>query len=153
MLKGGGPLSLLRGWGAVLCRNIPQSVIKFTVFEQLQARVTDAHDSGEQRTVKSLACGAAAATTGACVTTPIDVIKTRIQTQGQTRSFPCEASQHIRLQALSSTGKKARKLIVYLHVCVCVCVCMCVCLCVCVCVCVCVAGVQGRWEARLTLFA
>eukprot|EP00873_Tetraselmis_striata_P018151 jgi/Tetstr1/438415/TSEL_002900.t1 len=82
MVQQGGPLALFRGWGAVLARNIPQSVIKFMVYEQLLAAATRPDDSADQRTAKSLVCGAAAAMTGACVTTPIDVVKTRIQAQG-----------------------------------------------------------------------
>ena len=36
---GGGVFGLYKGWTAVLCRNIPQSAIKFFVFEQLMRTV------------------------------------------------------------------------------------------------------------------
>uniref|UniRef100_A0A0E0K3A8 Uncharacterized protein n=1 Tax=Oryza punctata TaxID=4537 RepID=A0A0E0K3A8_ORYPU len=55
-LRKGGVTSLYAGWGAVLCRNIPHSVIK-------------------------LFCGGFAGSTAALFTTPFDVVKTRVQLQ------------------------------------------------------------------------
>uniref|UniRef100_A0A804NUB5 Mitochondrial substrate carrier family protein n=1 Tax=Zea mays TaxID=4577 RepID=A0A804NUB5_MAIZE len=55
-LKKGGIASLYTGWGAVLCRNIPHSIVK-------------------------LLCGGFAGSTAALCTTPFDVIKTRVQLQ------------------------------------------------------------------------
>ncbi|KAF7828272.1 Mitochondrial substrate carrier family protein B [Senna tora] len=56
IIRKGGFHSLYTGWGAVLCRNVPHSIVK-------------------------LACGGLAGSTAAFVTTPFDVIKTRLQTQ------------------------------------------------------------------------
>jgi hypothetical protein len=75
ILRSGGVPQLFRGWGAVLCRNIPQSVVKFLVYEQLMARSRE--DVGGVH--HSMVCGAAAASFAACVTNPVDVVKTRIQ--------------------------------------------------------------------------
>ncbi|KAL0329806.1 UNVERIFIED_CONTAM: protein MITOFERRINLIKE 1, chloroplastic [Sesamum radiatum] len=61
--KGGFP-SLYAGWGAVLCRNVPHSVIK-------------------------LVCGGLAGSMASLFTTPFDVVKTRLQTQipGSTTTY------------------------------------------------------------------
>ena len=89
ILRSGGVSSLFRGWGAVLCRNIPQSVVKFMVYEQLMAwsREGTSPSFGGRAAVDqgaevrhSMVCGAAAASIAACVTNPVDVVKTRIQT-------------------------------------------------------------------------
>eukprot|EP01018_Ginkgo_biloba_P034421 Gb_14414 [translate_table: standard] len=79
--KGGFPL-LYAGWGAVLCRNVPQSVIKFYTYEGLKHLALRKH-STETRlsTLQTLAFGGLAGSTAALFTTPFDVIKTRLQTQ------------------------------------------------------------------------
>ena len=86
------------GWGAVLCRNVPQSVIKFLTYEQLKALVIRRRrrqspgqhsnaaggiqgNSSNIGTTYRLLCGALSGCTGALFTTPFDVIKTRLQTQ------------------------------------------------------------------------
>ncbi|KAK6158194.1 hypothetical protein DH2020_005508 [Rehmannia glutinosa] len=56
VVQKGGVLSLYTGWGAVLCRNVPHSVIK-------------------------LVCGGLAGSMASLFTTPFDVVKTRLQTQ------------------------------------------------------------------------
>ncbi|KAM3226146.1 hypothetical protein ACQJBY_058680 [Aegilops geniculata] len=55
-LQRGGIASLYAGWGAVLCRNIPHSIVK-------------------------LICGGFAGSTAALFTNPFDVVKTRVQLQ------------------------------------------------------------------------
>ena len=46
---GGGVFGLYKGWTAVLCRNIPQSAIKFFVFEQLMRTVHRRAGAGAPR--------------------------------------------------------------------------------------------------------
>uniref|UniRef100_A0A0E0K3A5 Uncharacterized protein n=1 Tax=Oryza punctata TaxID=4537 RepID=A0A0E0K3A5_ORYPU len=81
-LRKGGVTSLYAGWGAVLCRNIPHSVIKFYTYESLKqfmlkSAPANAHlDSGQ-----TLFCGGFAGSTAALFTTPFDVVKTRVQLQ------------------------------------------------------------------------
>ena len=65
-------------------RNIPQSAIKFFVFEQLMRAAGGAlSSSGESPgTLPTLAIGGVAGSTAAMFTTPFDTIKTRLQTAG-----------------------------------------------------------------------
>eukprot|EP00271_Cylindrocystis_brebissonii_P011843 TRINITY_DN29810_c0_g1_i1.p1 TRINITY_DN29810_c0_g1~~TRINITY_DN29810_c0_g1_i1.p1 ORF type:complete len:477 (+),score=51.68 TRINITY_DN29810_c0_g1_i1:179-1609(+) len=74
--------SLYTGVGAVLCRNVPQSVIKFWAYEALKGWALKG--KGENARVApgtQLVIGGVAGSTAALFTTPFDVIKTRLQTQ------------------------------------------------------------------------
>eukprot|EP00850_Spirogloea_muscicola_P020232 SM000210S06746 [mRNA] locus=s210:128173:131311:+ [translate_table: standard] len=74
--------SLYSGWGAVLARNVPQSIIKFLTYEGLKSWVLkDRPQDQRLSTFQTLAIGGAAGSTAAFVTTPFDVIKTRLQAQ------------------------------------------------------------------------
>eukprot|EP00898_Chlorokybus_atmophyticus_P003776 jgi/Chlat1/439/Chrsp103S01018 len=79
ILKQEGLRGLYAGWGAVLCRNVPQSIIKFLTYEQLKKAV--AKDGTPPTTLQTLAIGGMAGSTAAFFTTPFDVAKTRLQTQ------------------------------------------------------------------------
>jgi hypothetical protein len=76
-----GVFGLYKGWTAVLCRNIPQSAIKFFVFEQLMRSAYNTCGRGSSP-LPTLAIGGIAGSTAAVFTTPFDTIKTRLQTQG-----------------------------------------------------------------------
>nr|POF24985.1 s-adenosylmethionine carrier 1, chloroplastic/mitochondrial [Quercus suber] len=78
----GGLRSLYAGWGAVLCRNVPHSVIKFYTYESLKGVMMSSMQSSAQlSTLQTLVCGGLAGSTAALFTTPFDVVKTRLQTQ------------------------------------------------------------------------
>ncbi|KDP25434.1 hypothetical protein JCGZ_20590 [Jatropha curcas] len=79
--KGGLP-SLYAGWGAVLCRNVPHSIIKFYTYESLKQLMLSSQNSDAQpNTLQTLVCGGLAGSTAALFTTPFDVVKTRLQIQ------------------------------------------------------------------------
>ncbi|KAK4435348.1 Mitoferrin [Sesamum alatum] len=79
--KGGFP-SLYAGWGAVLCRNVPHSVIKFYTYESLKPIMSPSIQSNAQTTtLVTLVCGGLAGSMASLFTTPFDVVKTRLQTQ------------------------------------------------------------------------
>ncbi|XVF52903.1 hypothetical protein PTKIN_Ptkin05aG0055700 [Pterospermum kingtungense] len=82
IIRKGGLPSLYTGWGAILCRNIPHSIIKFYTYESLkQVMLTSSLSSAQPNTLQTLVCGAVAGSTAALFTTPFDVVKTRLQTQ------------------------------------------------------------------------
>ncbi|KAK9147512.1 hypothetical protein Scep_006269 [Stephania cephalantha] len=81
LYKGGLP-SLYTGWTAVLCRNIPHSIIKFYTYEKLKQLIqSPAELNSPPNTFQTLLCGGLAGSTAALFTTPFDVVKTRLQTQ------------------------------------------------------------------------
>ncbi|XP_058732018.1 mitochondrial aspartate-glutamate transporter AGC1 isoform X2 [Vicia villosa] len=79
IIRNGGLYSLYAGWKAVLCRNIPHSMIKFYTYESLKQVMPSS--SIQSHTLQTLVCGGLAGSTAALFTTPFDVIKTRLQTQ------------------------------------------------------------------------
>ncbi|XP_068470861.1 mitochondrial aspartate-glutamate transporter AGC1 isoform X1 [Phaseolus vulgaris] len=77
---------LALSWRAVLCRNVPHSIIKFYTYESLKEVMPS---SVQPNTFQTLVCGGLAGSTAALFTTPFDVIKTRLQTQ-----IPGSANQY-----------------------------------------------------------
>ncbi|KAI4311750.1 hypothetical protein MLD38_036623 [Melastoma candidum] len=102
IIRNGGLRSLYAGWGAVLCRNIPHSIIKFYIYENLKMRMfSPLHSGVPLNTIQTLVCGGIAGSTAALFTTPFDVVKTRLQTQK-----PGTASRYNGvLQALLEIGR------------------------------------------------
>ncbi|KMZ72087.1 putative Mitochondrial carrier protein [Zostera marina] len=81
ILEKGGLRSLYAGWGAVLCRNVPHSAIKFYTYERLKLLLLPLQTETNPNTMQTLFCGGLAGTTAALFTTPFDVVKTRFQTE------------------------------------------------------------------------
>ncbi|XP_051137137.1 probable S-adenosylmethionine carrier 2, chloroplastic [Andrographis paniculata] len=102
VVQNGGVRSLYAGWGAVLCRNIPHSVIKFYTYESLKQIMMPSFQSNTQaNVVETLVCGGLAGSTASLFTTPFDVVKTRLQTQVPGSTSKC----HGVLATLSGIGK------------------------------------------------
>ncbi|KAI4315421.1 hypothetical protein L6164_028233 [Bauhinia variegata] len=89
IIRKDGFASLYAGWGAVLCRNIPHSIIKFYMYESLKQMMSSLPSSIRPNTLDTLVCGGLAGCTAALFTTPFDVIKTRLQTR-----IPGSLNQH-----------------------------------------------------------
>ncbi|KAI3781430.1 hypothetical protein L2E82_11445 [Cichorium intybus] len=70
IIRKGGFSSLYNGCGAVLCRNVPHSIIKFYTYESLKSMQANAHPT----TISMLLCGGLAGSTVVLFTTPFDVI-------------------------------------------------------------------------------
>jgi solute carrier family 25 S-adenosylmethionine transporter 26 len=84
--KEGVRRGLYAGYGSFLLRDLPFDAIEFVAYEQLRAgyrtlvrRQPNGAETG--------AIGAAAGVATAVLTTPLDVIKTRLMTQGATRQY------------------------------------------------------------------
>ncbi|KAK9103626.1 hypothetical protein Sjap_020880 [Stephania japonica] len=89
ILQKGGLPSLYAGWTAVLCRNIPHSIIKFYTYEKLKQLIqSPAELNSPPNTFQMLLCGGLAGSTAALFTTPFDVVKTRLQTQIHLQQIP-----------------------------------------------------------------
>ncbi|CAN8246458.1 unnamed protein product [Cochlearia groenlandica] len=106
IIQKGGLLSLYAGWNAVLCRNIPHSIIKFYVYENMKQIVLPSPgprgQASQPTTLQTLTCGGLAGSAAAFFTTPFDVVKTRLQTQ-----IPGTRNQHPNVyQTLQSIRKQ-----------------------------------------------
>ncbi|CAD6227929.1 unnamed protein product [Miscanthus lutarioriparius] len=81
ILRADGFLGLYAGYAATLLRNLPAGVLSYSSFEYLKAftlkrRAGDSLTPGE-----SVLCGALAGAISAALTTPLDVVKTRLMTR------------------------------------------------------------------------
>ncbi|XP_022958379.1 uncharacterized protein LOC111459622 isoform X1 [Cucurbita moschata] len=99
VVANGGLRGLYTGWGAVLCRNVPHSIIKFYTYESLKGLMKS---NAQQTTSQTLVCGGVAGSTAALFTTPFDVVKTRLQTQIPGSLSPYKSV----IQALYEISKK-----------------------------------------------
>ena len=80
------PLALWRGYGALTTRNLPFTALQFPIFERWRSALTkfDEHRRGQrpqhvwERGVTTAVSAGSAGAVSAVITTPIDVVKTRI---------------------------------------------------------------------------
>ncbi|CAO2834019.1 unnamed protein product [Amaranthus hypochondriacus] len=81
ILEKDGVLGLYAGYSATLLRNVPSGVLSFSSFEWLKAAVLSHSNKEKMTPLESVCCGALAGVISASLTTPLDVIKTRLMTQ------------------------------------------------------------------------
>ncbi|GAB2224381.1 hypothetical protein Drorol1_Dr00005137 [Drosera rotundifolia] len=77
-----GVMGLYKGYWATLLRNLPAGVLSYSSFEYLKAGVLARRNGKQLEPVESVCCGALAGAISASLTTPLDVVKTRLMTQG-----------------------------------------------------------------------
>lgn len=67
---------LYRGWGSTIMRDIPFTMIQFPLYEQLKKWLVKA--GADNELLKGALCGSVAGSISAALTTPLDVLKTRL---------------------------------------------------------------------------
>lgn len=80
VLKTQGPRGLYRGWGALAMRDLPFDIIEFPLYEWFKYKWAKMKGDKLAPWQGSL-CGSAAGGIAAGLTTPLDVVKTRLMTQ------------------------------------------------------------------------
>lgn len=105
-LQRGGITSLYAGWGAVLCRNIPHSIVKFYAYESLKQFLLNDSPANNAKldSGQTLFCGGFAGSTAALFTTPFDVVKTRVQLQALSPVRKYEGVRHALTQIFQQEG-------------------------------------------------
>ncbi|XP_027358705.1 protein MITOFERRINLIKE 1, chloroplastic [Abrus precatorius] len=81
ILKNDGVMGLYAGYSATLLRNLPAGVLSYSSFEYLKAGVLRRSEKSHLEPIQSVFCGALAGAISASITTPLDVVKTRLMTQ------------------------------------------------------------------------
>ncbi|XP_030544054.1 protein MITOFERRINLIKE 1, chloroplastic [Rhodamnia argentea] len=81
ILEKDGVLGLYAGYSATLLRNLPAGVLSYSSFEYLKAAVLSKTKQANLEPLQSVCCGALAGAISASLTTPLDVVKTRLMTQ------------------------------------------------------------------------
>lgn len=82
ILEKDGFLGLYAGYSATLLRNLPAGVLSYSSFEYLKSAVLRRKKKGgNMEPFESVLCGALAGAISASLTTPLDVVKTRLMTQ------------------------------------------------------------------------
>ncbi|KAL8124298.1 protein MITOFERRINLIKE 1, chloroplastic-like [Apium graveolens] len=76
-----GVLGLYAGYSATLLRNLPAGVLSYSSFEYLKTAVLSRTKQTDMNPFESVICGALAGAIAATLTTPLDVVKTRLMTE------------------------------------------------------------------------
>ncbi|KAM1105543.1 hypothetical protein ACFX2I_002516 [Malus domestica] len=80
ILENDGFLGLYAGYSATLLRNLPAGVLSYSSFEYLKSAVLSKTKQTNLEPIQSVVCGALAGAISASITTPLDVVKTRLMT-------------------------------------------------------------------------
>ena len=81
-----GPASWFRGYGGMLMRDVPYRALQIILFDEM-ARAYMAHKKSQHLTLKEmLATGAAAGCSAAAITTPFDLVRSRLMLQSGSRN-------------------------------------------------------------------
>lgn len=103
ILEKDGILGLYAGYSATLLRNLPAGVLSYSSFEYLKAAVLIKFNQASLEPFQSVCCGALAGAISASLTTPLDVVKTRLMTQIHSDAIALTVSQTVK-QILKEEG-------------------------------------------------
>ncbi|XBI22795.1 protein MITOFERRINLIKE 1, chloroplastic [Aegilops tauschii subsp. strangulata] len=81
ILQNDGFFGLYAGYAATLLRNLPAGVLSYSSFEYLKAFALSKSSAANLTPGESVLCGALAGAISAGLTTPLDVVKTRLMTR------------------------------------------------------------------------
>jgi solute carrier family 25 (mitochondrial S-adenosylmethionine transporter), member 26 len=76
-----GVRGFFTGYSSLVLRELPFDAIQFPLYELLKLQWAKRSSKGQIETWQSSLCGSAAGGVAAAVTTPLDVVKTRLMTQ------------------------------------------------------------------------
>lgn len=113
--KFNSPTQLWRGYTALAGRNLPFTAMQFPVFEHLRTSIhayrrskgAETGSMWESALVTAISAGSAGSV-AAVLTTPIDVVKTRIMLSAADNDQPKEKAQHQAVKEIESQGKDAK---------------------------------------------
>ncbi|KAA1085269.1 S-adenosylmethionine transporter [Puccinia graminis f. sp. tritici] len=112
VIQQGGFKSLYQGFGITISREVPFSLLQFPLYERLKSQAAERRSlpSSDQLPAHvSAICGSIAGATAAALTTPLDVIKTRImltkQRDGARIGIPESFARVYREEGLSAFWK------------------------------------------------
>ena len=83
----GGAVNLYQGFGITIMREIPFSLIQFPLYERMKAEMRSAWKR-EPLAYEAAICGSLSGAFAAAVTTPLDVLKTRLMLGSDARGVP-----------------------------------------------------------------
>lgn len=101
IVRAEGPSALFSGYQATLFRDLPFSALQFMFYEQFQSWAREWKGSRDLGTPLEFLTGAAGGGLAGAMTCPLDVVKTRLQTQVQT---PAASSSQPQPQSQGAKG-------------------------------------------------
>ncbi|KAF6163640.1 hypothetical protein GIB67_036100 [Kingdonia uniflora] len=87
ILEKDGVLGFYAGYSATLLRALPSGVLSYSSFEYLKAAILCRTGKSNLEPFQSVVCGALAGAISATLTTPLDVVKTRLMTQVHGKAY------------------------------------------------------------------
>eukprot|EP00613_Pedinella_sp_CCMP2098_P068714 CAMPEP_0171904718 /NCGR_PEP_ID=MMETSP0993-20121228/4371_1 /TAXON_ID=483369 /ORGANISM="non described non described, Strain CCMP2098" /LENGTH=279 /DNA_ID=CAMNT_0012535749 /DNA_START=32 /DNA_END=871 /DNA_ORIENTATION=- len=104
IVKADGILGMYKGFGVTVFREIPFSAIQFPIYEGLKTSWAASQGKAECSSVQAAACGSFAGAVAAALTTPLDVIKTRLMIGVDKHEVPYNGARDVITRVLRDEG-------------------------------------------------
>ncbi|GMI25190.1 hypothetical protein TeGR_g8776 [Tetraparma gracilis] len=101
--SGGGAANLYRGFGITLMREIPFAFIQFPIYERMKQSLRESRGS-EPLPVQSAACGSVGGAIAAALTTPLDVVKTRLMLGTDAKGVQYKSASDVLRRVVAEEG-------------------------------------------------